>query len=143
MQRQGMWDESDGLFYDRITTPDGGVVPVKVHSMVGIIPLLAAAVIDEQRSSCSADAGTSALTGIAGRRSARIVRRAFWWLVWCRDELGVDLGRQLMDEPRQVGVRVQFLLTGGEVVVGLGLLDGGLTVLSDHDERRQEDRRPG
>jgi len=48
MQRQGMWDESDGLFYDRITTPDGGVVPVKVHSMVGIIPLLAAAVIDEQ-----------------------------------------------------------------------------------------------
>ena len=48
MQRQGMWDEADGLFYDRITTPDGGVVPVKVHSMVGIIPLLAAAVIDEQ-----------------------------------------------------------------------------------------------
>ena len=48
MQRQGMWDEADGLFYDRITMPDGGVVPVKVHSMVAIIPLLAAAVIDEQ-----------------------------------------------------------------------------------------------
>jgi hypothetical protein len=48
MQRQGMWDDSDGLFYDRITTPDGGVVPVKVRSMVGIIPALAVAVIDEQ-----------------------------------------------------------------------------------------------
>jgi hypothetical protein len=48
MERQGMWDEDDGLFYDRIVTPGGAAVPVKVHSMVGIIPLLAAAVIDEQ-----------------------------------------------------------------------------------------------
>jgi hypothetical protein len=45
---QGMWDEGDGLFYDRIVTPDGGYVPVKVHSMVGIIPMLAVTVIDEQ-----------------------------------------------------------------------------------------------
>jgi hypothetical protein len=48
MQRQGMWDETDGLFYDRIVTPDGVIVPVKVHSMVAIIPALAVAVIDEQ-----------------------------------------------------------------------------------------------
>jgi hypothetical protein len=45
---QGMWDDPDGLFYDRIVTPSGGHVPVKVHSMVGIIPMLAVAVIDEQ-----------------------------------------------------------------------------------------------
>ena len=49
MTAQGMWDESDGLFYDRIVTPGGGVVPVRVHSMVGIIPMLAVAVIDEQQ----------------------------------------------------------------------------------------------
>lgn len=49
MSAQGMWDESDGLFYDRISVPGGGVVPVRVHSMVGIIPLLAVAVIDEQQ----------------------------------------------------------------------------------------------
>lgn len=49
MIAQGMWDESDGLFYDRISVPGGGVVPVRVHSMVGIIPLLAVAVIDEQQ----------------------------------------------------------------------------------------------
>jgi hypothetical protein len=48
MEREGMWDEGDGLFYDRIVAPDGGVVPVKAHSMVGIIPMLAAAVVDEQ-----------------------------------------------------------------------------------------------
>ena len=48
IDRQGMWDEGDGLFYDRIVTSSGAVVPVKVHSMVSIIPLLAAGVIDEQ-----------------------------------------------------------------------------------------------
>jgi hypothetical protein len=44
---QGLWDDADGLYYDRLLTPDGGAVPVKVRSMVGIIPMLAAAVIDE------------------------------------------------------------------------------------------------
>ncbi len=43
---QGLWDEQDGLYYDRLLTP-GGAVPVKVRSMVGVIPMLAAAVIDE------------------------------------------------------------------------------------------------
>jgi hypothetical protein len=43
----GLWDEADGLYYDRLTTPSGKAVPVKVRSMVGIIPILAAAVIDE------------------------------------------------------------------------------------------------
>jgi hypothetical protein len=44
---QGLWDEADGLYYDRLVTPSGDVVPVKVRSMVGIIPVLAAVVIDE------------------------------------------------------------------------------------------------
>jgi hypothetical protein len=43
----GMWDDTDGLYYDRLLTPSGATVPVKVRSMVGIIPALAAAVIDE------------------------------------------------------------------------------------------------
>jgi hypothetical protein len=45
---QGLWDEEDGLWYDRLVTPNGTIVPVKVRSMVGIIPALAAVVIDEQ-----------------------------------------------------------------------------------------------
>jgi hypothetical protein len=44
---QGMWDETDGLFYDRLTLSSGATVPVKVRSMVGIIPMLAAGVVDE------------------------------------------------------------------------------------------------
>ena len=47
MDGQGLWDEADGLYYDRLLTPDGTAVPVKVRSMVGIIPMLSAAVIDE------------------------------------------------------------------------------------------------
>ena len=43
----GLWDETDGLYYDRLMTPSGEAVAVKVRSMVGIIPILAAAVIDE------------------------------------------------------------------------------------------------
>jgi hypothetical protein len=41
------WDPSDGLYYDKLVTADGTVVPVRVRSMVGIIPLLAAVVVDE------------------------------------------------------------------------------------------------
>jgi hypothetical protein len=43
----GLWDATDGLYYDRLKTPTGETVPVKVRSMVGIIPSLAAAVITE------------------------------------------------------------------------------------------------
>jgi hypothetical protein len=44
---QGLWDEADGLYYDRLVTPSAGVVPVKVRSMVGLIPALAAVVLEE------------------------------------------------------------------------------------------------
>jgi hypothetical protein len=43
----GLWDETDGLYYDRLKTPDAQTVPVRVRSMVGIIPALAAAVATE------------------------------------------------------------------------------------------------
>jgi hypothetical protein len=46
MDSQGLWDDADGLFYDRLITPHGYAVPVRTRSMVGIIPALAAAVID-------------------------------------------------------------------------------------------------
>ena len=47
LNSQGLWDETDGLYYDRLVTPSGTCVPVKARSMVGIIPALAAVVIDE------------------------------------------------------------------------------------------------
>jgi hypothetical protein len=46
LEELGLWDDADGLYYDRLKTPSGEVVPVRVRSMVGIIPALAAVVID-------------------------------------------------------------------------------------------------
>jgi len=48
LDSQGLWDEADGLYYDRLVTPSGAAVPVRARSMVGIIPALAVAVIGEK-----------------------------------------------------------------------------------------------
>jgi hypothetical protein len=37
----GLWDETDGFFYDVLKFPDGGKQPMRVRSMVGLIPLFA------------------------------------------------------------------------------------------------------
>ena len=47
LETSSVWDERDGLFYDRIVLTDGSVVPVRVRSMVAMIPLFAAAVVNE------------------------------------------------------------------------------------------------
>lgn len=43
----GLWDEAEGFYYDQLTT-NGQVTPLKVRSMVGLIPLLAVSVLDER-----------------------------------------------------------------------------------------------
>jgi hypothetical protein len=48
MDTLGVWDDADGLYYDKLVTPGGTEVPIKVRSMVGIIPLLAAVVVDDE-----------------------------------------------------------------------------------------------
>ena len=48
LEAVGLWDEGDGFFYDRILLADGSAVPVRVRSMVAMIPLLAAAVVNEE-----------------------------------------------------------------------------------------------
>ncbi len=48
LRTQDLWDEEDGLFYDRLRAPDGSSQAVKVRSIVSILPLLAVAVGDDQ-----------------------------------------------------------------------------------------------
>jgi hypothetical protein len=43
---RGLWDEGDGFFYDVLHLPDGSFSPLKVRSLVGLIPLLAVEVLD-------------------------------------------------------------------------------------------------
>jgi hypothetical protein len=42
----GLWDETDGFYYDKLCMPDGSMFPMRVRSMVGLIPLFAVAVVD-------------------------------------------------------------------------------------------------
>jgi len=43
----GMWDEEDGFYYDVLRHPDGVTARLKVHSMVGLLPLCAVTVIEQ------------------------------------------------------------------------------------------------
>ncbi len=38
---EGMWDDADGFFYDVLHMPDGRHQPLKVRSLVGLVPLFA------------------------------------------------------------------------------------------------------
>jgi Mannosylglycerate hydrolase MGH1-like glycoside hydrolase domain len=44
----GLWDEHDGFYYDQLLA-DGRPTPLRVRSMVGLIPLLAVEVLEEDR----------------------------------------------------------------------------------------------
>jgi hypothetical protein len=43
-----LWDEEDEFFYDVLHTPDNRRTPMKIRSMVGLIPLFAVEVLDEE-----------------------------------------------------------------------------------------------
>jgi hypothetical protein len=44
-----LWDEGDGFYYDRLRLSDGSSIVLRVHSAVGLIPLLAAAEITAEQ----------------------------------------------------------------------------------------------
>jgi len=43
-----MWNDEDGFFYDVLKLPDGNRFPMKVRSMVGLIPLFAVETLDPE-----------------------------------------------------------------------------------------------
>ncbi len=43
---KGLWDEQDGFYYDQLHTPDGET-PLRVRSLVGLVPLFAAEVLED------------------------------------------------------------------------------------------------
>lgn len=44
----GLWDEEDGFYYDHLQT-DGQSLPLRVRSLVGLIPLCTPVIIDERK----------------------------------------------------------------------------------------------
>jgi hypothetical protein len=44
----GLWDDEDNFFYDVLYMPSGQKIPLRIRSMVGLIPLFAVGVIERQ-----------------------------------------------------------------------------------------------
>jgi len=44
----GLWSEEDGFYYDRLLMPDGRKIPMRVRSLVGLIPLFAVATLEAE-----------------------------------------------------------------------------------------------
>jgi hypothetical protein len=44
----GLWDEMDGFFYDVLRLPDGRKYPMRIRSMVGLIPLFAVETLEPE-----------------------------------------------------------------------------------------------
>ncbi len=44
----GLWDEQDQFFYDVLRSPDGKMIPLKVRSMIGLIPFYAVEIIEPE-----------------------------------------------------------------------------------------------
>ncbi len=43
-----LWDPDDGFFYDALHLPDGRIIPLKVRSLVGLMPLIAVEIFEPE-----------------------------------------------------------------------------------------------
>ncbi len=46
MDGTGLWDEEDGFYYDHLYV-DGQSIPIRVRSLVGLLPLMTGVVLEE------------------------------------------------------------------------------------------------
>ena len=90
----GLWDAGDGFYYDRIRFADGRNEPLRIRSMVGLIPLFAVETIEQE--------AMEELPGFA-RRAA--------WFIHNRPDLCASISS--MTRKGQSG-RVLFALCGPE-----------------------------
>jgi mannosylglycerate hydrolase MGH1-like protein len=44
----GLWDDQDGFFYDVLYVPDGRMIPMRVRSIVGLVPLFAVETLEPE-----------------------------------------------------------------------------------------------
>jgi hypothetical protein len=47
-QESSLWDNEDRFFYDHLHLPDGHVVPLRVRSLVGLLPLIAVEILEPE-----------------------------------------------------------------------------------------------
>jgi mannosylglycerate hydrolase MGH1-like protein len=82
---QGLWDENDGFFYDVIRQPDGCKVPLRVRSVVGLLPL----------------AANTVLSSVTLARLPEVANRLRWFLT-TKPEYADALGARRIQEGQQL-----------------------------------------
>jgi hypothetical protein len=93
----GLWDETDGFFYDSLHLPDGTLMRMRVRSMVGLIPLFAVDTMEQEN-----------IDKLPGFR-----RRMDWFTTHRPDLCGnlASLSRQGVDQRRLLSVVPRSRLT--------------------------------
>jgi hypothetical protein len=110
-----LWDEEDGFFYDTLRLPDGRRIPMKVISLVGLIPLFAIDTLE-----------LSVLLKLPG-----FTRRLNWFLenrpdlahnVTCRGEAG-SCDRRILSivTPDQLRIILRRMLDEGQFLGPYGI----------------------
>jgi hypothetical protein len=112
----GMWDEEDEFYYDQVHLPDGRTVPLKVRSLVGLIPLFAVEVLDTEH--------LDSLPGFKSRLT---------WFLNNRPDLARLVSR--WDEPGTGERRLLSLLRGHRMKCLLRRMLDETEFLSDHGVR--------
>jgi len=88
-----LWDEKDGFFYDVLHSPEGEYIPLKVRSMVGLIPLFAIETLEPDLI----------------EKFPHFKRRLEWFLSY-RPELAALVSSKIEDK----GIRRRFSLIRGD-----------------------------
>ncbi len=112
----GLWDDADGFFYDVLNLPSGEMVPLKVRSMVGLIPLFAVETLEPEL--------LDKLPGFTARLN---------WFLKYRPDLAALVSR--WQEPGSGERRLLSLLRGSRMKKLLRRMLDETEFLSDHGVR--------
>jgi len=113
---KGLWDEVDGFYYDVLRRPDGSSVPLRAHSMVGLIPLYAVTTL-----------GPDTLN-----RLPSFARAMDWFLSHRPEAAGVV---EHMDDPNHAGYRLLAIVGPQSLRRILARVLDPAEFLSDHGVR--------
>ncbi|MEW6320365.1 MAG: glucosidase [Acidobacteriota bacterium] len=100
---QPLWNEDDGFFYDVLHLPDGRQFPLKVRSMVGLIPLFAVETLEPERLD----------------RLPAFKRRLEWFIAHRRD---LNAGVASMDTPGRGARRLMSVIDPDRLRRVLGVM---------------------
>ena len=113
---KGLWSEEDGFYYDVLHAHDGSHIPLKINSMVGLIPLFAVEVLSSKYE--------GALPDFAGRLK---------WFLNYRPDLARLVSR--WEEPGQHKTALLSLLRGSRIKRLLSRMLDETRFLSDYGVR--------